>query len=186
MRQFQKNRMQWTTSLTTLLSFIILTVGIEFTSVLYFRWRGVSEIYLLTLIPVGVIMVLTSCWTYLTRQIIKVHRKPSKGRKISRRRFSITMKSAAIVIGFFLGALYSPLLLRSRPMIGFFEWIHANSPMQIQAIMDSIDSFFEPFLTMDIVYKYAFLQNFAACFSALVTVIIGVFATKSKKGKRVF
>jgi hypothetical protein len=102
-RSWKRLIFRWTapTGLVAMVLFLVLAIFIEYLTVYLFRWYGLVDtqtfhlpLTILTftvsplfhLMPVGVIIVLVSSWTYLTKYIAKVPRRRTSIKKPSARK----------------------------------------------------------------------------------------------------
>lgn len=142
--------------------------------------RGLTDLYVLTLISLGVIAVLTSCWTYLTRKLAIGHRpskKPSPSASVLRDLISrvesmrTTVKSAVIVLTPFLVLVLIPFSF--RPSLAVLAWFTGGSPPQLLPTLEFMRNSIRSLMELTFLRKYIYLQNVSAIASALVSLLVG-------------
>lgn len=181
MSESSKLMAKWRTlkSLATI-SFVATVSIIEFTIATLVYIRGLTDLYVLTLISLGVIAVLTSNWVYLTRKLVIGHRpskKPAPGASALRGLISrvtsmrITVKSAIIVLVPFLVLVLIPFSFRTS--LEFLAWLTGGSPPQIMPMLEFMQNSIKSLMELSFLRKYIYLQNVSAVASALVTLLVG-------------
>lgn len=160
------------------ISFVATVSIIECVIAILVYVRGLTDLYVLTLIPLGVIAVLTSNLTYLTRKLAVEHRPSKKpAPKASALRSLIsrvtpkrtTVKSAVIVLAPFLVLVLIPFSFSSS--LGVLAWLIGGSPSQVLPALDFIQNSIRSLMELSFLWKFIYLQNVSAVASALVTLL---------------
>jgi len=160
--------------------FVAIVSIIEFVIAMLAYVRGLTDLYVLTLISLGVIAVLTSNWMYLTKKLAigrQPSRKPSPRSLFLMRLISrvtsarITVKSAIIVLIPFLVIVLIPFSF--RPSLKFLAWLTEVDPPQMLPTLEFMQSYIQSLMDMSFLRKYIYLQNVSAVASTLVTLLVG-------------
>jgi hypothetical protein len=165
--------------------FSLVTAGIEASIALYFSSLGVSDPTLLVLVSAGVIGVLACGWAEV-REWAPVSREVRTERRLSRKErrqprkevggrslLGPDLRATVLVLVVFLVALGSPFLLMSAPVLAGLRGFYGGLPDQLRGVTKGAWEFLRPLYNLDLVYKYALSQNFAALCSAIVVVLLG-------------
>lgn len=167
------------------ISFVATVLIIECVIAMLVYARGLTDLYVLTLIPLGVIAVLTSNWMYLTRKLAMGHRPSKKPIPsatslmglISRATTArITVKSAIIVLVPFLVLVLIPFSF--APSLKFLAWLTERGPPQLLPTLEFMQNAIRSLMQLSFLRKYIYLQNVSAAASALVTLLAGFFRGK--------
>jgi hypothetical protein len=157
--------------LTALAAFIAAISLLEAILAAYFWSKGITDLVILLLPPIGVVIALTFSWAYLTEQIAFIPQKVKAKEKRGRRSFfglgnfpsilpssgiprKITVRSSVIVLVTFLipfGAIY---ILTSQWVAQFFASL-------------------EPIAEIEVIWKYVLLQDVSALIAGMATLLIG-------------
>lgn len=157
--------------LATLTTFITAISLLEAVLVTYFWLRGITDLVLLLLPPIGVVIASTFSWVYLTEQTAVISQKVKvKEKRVRRSIFGlgnlssilpssrmlgkITFRSATIVIAAFLipfGAIY---ILTS-------QWI-------VQSLAS-----LKPLGEIEVIWRYVLLQDVSALIAGVLILLIG-------------
>lgn len=161
---------------TALISVItLIQVGI----IWFFYSHGLTDLYLFTLIPVGVIIALISNWRYLTGKLAvipKVSQKPSSSKAsmlssiFKSRAMEIAARSAIIALAPFiilnLVAFSLPALAR------VLVWLPGGGS-QTLSFIDYLANTITSFRMTAPVWKYVYLEISSTIVSTLVTLFVG-------------
>ena len=175
MNSYRRPPIRWATrkNIQAILSFICLASLIVLFSVFILKPMGVENIYLLTLVPIGPILVLTSSWIYLTEQTATTTiTSPSKNRRIlplkPKTLTHFSKKSAITVLTIFCSLTIIPYLLTTPQVLGLSYWIFSGIK-PLQHIFYKIDELLKPIYQLEASYKFVLIENFSALLVALIT-----------------
>ena len=198
-RRWRRLIFRWTVpkGFTATASFLMLAILIEYLVVHFFLSFGLTDKFSLTktlqvpltslfftitisplfhFIPLGVITVLVSSWTYLTKYVAMVPRgvKPAKKPfKARRRRYALqrlffaraSVKSTAITLGVFSVSVFGPYVLGTA----------------LRALGAPITG---PMAKLDLVVKYVVCQNIATWASAVTALAYGRYASRLHRRRK--
>ena len=161
------------------IAFIATVSIIEFMIAILVYVRGLTDLYVLILIPLGVIAVLTSNWAYLIRKLAISHRHPKKPAPsatsilglISRVTSSIPVKSAIIVLAPFLVLVL--ITLSFAPSLKLLAWLTERGPSQLLPTLKFLQGYIQALLYLSFLRKFIYLQSVSAVASTLVTLLMG-------------
>ena len=158
MNSYRRPPIRWATrkNIQAILSFICLASLIVLFSVFILKPMGVENIYLLTLAPIGPILVLTSSWIYLTEQTATTPlTPPSKNRRIlpskPKTLTHFSKKSAIIVLTIFCSLTIIPYLLTTLQVLGLSYWIFSGIK-PLQHVFYKIDELLKPAYQLSLIH----------------------------------
>ena len=132
-------------SLVKLAFACLASIPVSLTAV-HFNALGVKDLFLLTLVPLGAVLVLTASWDNLTKQMTasaRILKKSTKKISDDKPSYEIPVRSASITIVVFgLVALFSHAIMMSQVLKLGYE--------------------------SDVVYNFVLFENIASILTALI------------------
>ncbi len=165
---------------STAIALIAVIALIQVVIIWFFYSHGLTDPYLFTLIPAGVVTVLTSNWIYLTEKLAtipKAPRKPSPSKPsvpssiFKSHTMEITVKSAIITFAPFI--ILTIIAFSLPALTRFLAWLQGVAPPQISSFTESMHNSLISFRMTAPVWKYIYLETFSAVASTLVTLFVG-------------
>jgi len=136
-------------------SFIASVLIIQLLISIYFYSIGLTDVYTLTLIPIGVIVVLTSDWFYLARKI-------GTSKSPSNKRGGLS----------FISKMKTPLKSSLVILVSFLVSFLLLQP-QVTSLLNWIYHIFTQSVEEELLWRFVFSQNISAVISTLAALIVG-------------
>jgi len=157
--------------LATLTTFIAAISLLEAVLVTSFWLRGITDLVLLLLPPIGVVIALTFLWVYLTEQTAVISRKVKvKEKRVSRSFFRLGNLLSMLPSGRMLGKITfrSAIIV----IVAFLIPFGAIYILTSQWIVQSFASL-KPLGEIEVIWRYVLVQDVSALIAGASILLIG-------------